>query len=77
MEPKKIEVEEYTALVQQNVNEAEKINAECEKELKVAKPKLEKAEKALDTLDANDIINLRVTFIILIIIIFIILFFRV
>lgn len=59
MEPKKIEVEEYTNLVQHEVTEAKKINNECEKELSVAKPKLERAEKALDTLDVNDIINLR------------------
>lgn len=37
------------------VKDAEVINAECEKELAVAKPKLEEAEKALNTITPNDI----------------------
>ena len=40
--------------------EAEKIKEDCEKDLSVAKPKLIKAMKALDTLDPNDINNLKV-----------------
>lgn len=39
--------------------EAEKIKEDCEKDLSVAKPKLIKAMKALDTLDPNDINNLK------------------
>jgi dynein heavy chain len=41
------------------VKEAEVIKQECEKDLSVAKPKLKKAEDALNTLDSNDINSIK------------------
>jgi dynein heavy chain len=46
-------------MVNERVQEAERIKDECERDLSVAKPKLAKATKALDTLDQNDINNIK------------------
>lgn len=51
MDPKRIQAEIQEAEVNEKVVDAEKIKDECEKDLSVAKPKLIKATKALDTLD--------------------------
>lgn len=59
MEPKKIQAQEEEQRVSECVKEAEIINAECEKDLAVAKPKLKQAEDALNTLSANDINSIK------------------
>jgi dynein heavy chain len=42
------------------VKEAEIMSIECERDLSIAKPKLKQAQEALNTLDSNDINNIRV-----------------
>lgn len=59
MEPKKLQVEEEEKMVNERVQEAELIKQDCEKDLSKAKPKLKQAEEALNTLDPNDINNIK------------------
>ena len=59
MEPKKQQAVEEEAMVNERVQEAQIIKDDCEKDLSVAKPKLKKAEEALDTIDPNDINSIK------------------
>jgi dynein heavy chain, axonemal len=59
MEPKKQQAMEEEAMVNERVQEAQHIKEDCEKDLSVAKPKLKQAEDALNTLDQNDINNIK------------------
>ena len=59
MEPKRIQVEEEEAYVNSRVQEAEVIRKDCQNELSQALPLVEKAKKALQNIDPNDIINLK------------------
>ena len=43
----------------ERVKEAEIIKLDCEKDLSIATPKLKQAEDALNTLDSNDINNIK------------------
>ena len=60
LEPKKRQVEEEEKFVNEKVNEASIIKNECEKDLSEALPIVEKAKKALQNIDPNDINNLKV-----------------
>ena len=59
MEPKKKKVEEQEKIVSARVEEASVIKAECEAELAKALPDVEKAKKALENIDPNDINTLK------------------
>ena len=59
MEPKKKKVEEQEKIVSARVEEASVIKAECEAELSKALPDVEKAKKALENIDPNDINTLK------------------